>query len=137
MKAEVALASMLLALFCNTAGALEPRPSEGDPIPKGVSDDATYGRSESNPIRVGRLHGGPRDSELFLSSLAGPEGQRVKFKRLGSCCFFETPNAWVGGKALLDRYEVRYRGLKQPAILYLDIYDYEQPKVPIGFTSAK
>ena len=129
--------TLILAVVGNVAGALDPRPSEGDPVPKAVSADKTYGYSESNPVRVGRLNGGPRAAELFLSSLRGPEGQPIKFKRLGSCCFFETPNAWVGGEAPLDTYEVRYKGLKEPLILYVDMYDYEQPSVPVGLTSSK
>ena len=133
----VLLGAIGIAVVSSLAGPIGAGPSEGDPVPRELSDDKTYGYSEKNPIKVGRLHGGPRDSELFLSSLRGPEGQQIKFKRLGSCCFFETPNAWVGGQAPLDRYELRYKGLKEPIILYLDIYDYDQPKVPYGLTKTE
>lgn len=137
MRPERALVVLVLAIFTTFVAALDPRPSEGDPVPQGSSEDKTYGYTESNPISVGRLHGGPRDSELFLSALRGPEGQRVKFKRLGSCCPFETPNAGVGGMGVLDVYEVKYKGLKEPVFLFLNIYDYEKPKIPVGFTRTK
>jgi len=116
---------------------VEPRPSEGDPIPKQVSTDPTYGVSEKNPIQVGRKHGGSIDEEMFLDAIRGPKGEKVRYKRLGSCCGFETPNAWVGGKALLDKYEVKYAGLEKPIILFLDMYDYAEPSAPMGFTVKK
>jgi hypothetical protein len=134
---RVGFALLILAAFTNIAAALEPRPAEGDPLPKGASTDKTYGYVETNPIKVGRRNGGPRAEELFLSALRGPDGQHVKYERDGSCCAFETPNAWVGTEGLLDMYEVKYEGLKEPIILFLNMYDYEQPKVPVGFTKAK
>ena len=137
MTIRVATMAMVIALVARSATALDSRPSEGNPVPVGMSDDKTYGYSESNPVRVGRAHGGPGDSELFLASLRGAEGQKVTFKRLGSCCFFKTPNAWVGDEAPLDRYEIRYKSLKEPLILYMNIYDYEQPRVPVGLTKLK
>ena len=74
---------------------------------------------------------------MFLRALSGPKGEQLDYDRVGSCCSFETPNAWVGGKALLDKYEIKYRGIKKPVVLFLDMYDYEQPLVPMGFTLKK
>ena len=109
-------------------------PQMGDPVPKEQSEDPTYGYTEENPVRVG---GGARNHEPFLKSLRGPDGQKLKYKRLGSCCFFSTPNTFMGDKGLLDKYEVSYKGLKEPLTLYLNSYDYEQPMVPVGLTLAK
>ena len=50
---------------------------------------------------------------------------------------FKTPNLWIGDTVLLDRYEMTYEGLTKPVFLYIDFYDYEQPMVPVGFTSAR
>jgi hypothetical protein len=52
---------------------------------------------------------------------------------LSSCCEFNN-NSAVFGKGLLDQYEVYYQGLKEPITLYVNGYDYENPKAPIGFT---
>ena len=38
---------------------------------------------------------------------------------------------------LLDRYEVTYPGLEKPVVLYLNYYDYERPKIPVGFSKAE
>jgi len=89
--------------------------------------------TERNPVRVGR---GPKAERAYLGSLRGPKGEAIEFKRLGSCCAFKTPNAWVGETGLLDRYEITYAGLEKPMVLYLDMYDHEKPFVPAGLTKA-
>lgn len=115
----------------------EFRPSEGNPVPQAASSDPTYGYTEGNPIKVGRQRGGPGAEEAYLRSIAGPAGERVKYKRLGSCCEFETPNGLAGLGGLLDVYEVQYRGIEKPVNLYLNMYDYEQPLVPMGLSVAQ
>jgi len=128
--------STLLLLFGSLTLAEKKLPTEGDPRPTGISTDPTYGVTEKNPIRVGQKNGGPRDEDIYLKCLRGPKGESVQYKRLGGCCFFKTPNALIGDKAMLDRYELTYSGLDKPIDLYLDMYDYEQPLVPIGFTKT-
>lgn len=44
-----------------------------------------------------------------------------------------SPNGFMG-RGLLDVYEVTYDGLPEPVELYLNLYDYEQPRAPVGFT---
>jgi hypothetical protein len=92
-----------------------------------------YGYSANNPIKTG---GGPKGERAFLNRLAGPNGEPVRYQRLGSCCSFSTPNGIMGG-GLLDRYEVWIEGQPQPKILYLNMYDFEEPKIPKGFTERK
>jgi len=90
----------------------------------------TYGFSPENPIHVG---GGPEGQHAFLSALRGPEGQPLAWRRLGSCCEFETPNG-IMGRGLLDIYEVFHEGMERPVILYLDMYDSGPVAAPTGFT---
>ncbi|WP_224240411.1 hypothetical protein [Hyalangium gracile] len=90
----------------------------------------SYGLSPENPIQVG---GGPEGQEAFLESLRGPEGQPLAWRRLGSCCQFETPNG-VLGIGLLDMYEVIHEGQEHSVILYLDMYDSGPLAAPAGFT---
>src|SRR5437773_6903577 len=119
--------AILLILLGTLTFADKSLPAEGNPLPSGISKDSTYGVTEKNPIRVGRKNGGARDEDIYLRSLRGPQGENVQYKRLGSCCQFKTPNAWIGDMGLLDKYEVTYASLDKPMILYLDMYDYEQP----------
>jgi len=134
---EVGSLVLVVLAFSTLALAEQSIASEGDPVPVTISKDPTYGISEKNPIKVGRAHGGPRDEDLYFDSVRGPKGERLHVKRVGSCCEFKTPNGWVSGVGLLDKFEVNYKGLEKPAVLYLDIYDYEKPLVPVGFTKGQ
>ena len=109
----------------------------------GVSNDPKYGVTSEKPIRVGGgFAEGSANQIKYLQSLRGPNGEKIKFKRTGSCCMFVTPNGIqttttdgkTVGVGLLDQYEVTYKGLDKPIVLYLDLYDYETPQAPMGFT---
>lgn len=96
-----------------------------------TSTDETYGFTEKNPIRVGGTS--PANERRFLNSIFGPEGQKLTYERLGSCCHFKTPNGMLD-TGLLDMYEVKYEGLKEPVVIYIDMYDYAPLAAPKGFT---
>lgn len=99
-----------------------------------VSDDATYGYTSQNPIKVGGYKEGEGDKYQvqYLRALFGPNGQHIFYERLGSCCPFATTNGMMG-QGLLDVYRITYDGLKTPIKLYIDLYDSEPPKAPKGF----
>lgn len=96
-----------------------------------VSTDSKYGYepNSNTSIKVGKIE----NEQAYLSALRGPNGEKVKFNRIGSCCKFESKTA-IFGSGLLDQYEVKYKGLKEPVILYINSYDFETPKAPVGFT---
>ena len=96
--------------------------------------DPEYGYSEAKPIKVGGLDHGPARERLFLSQLAGSKGEPVTFQRIGSCCPFETPNGFMG-TGMLDQYLVSIEGDQSPRVLYINMYDFEEPLVPSGFSA--
>lgn len=131
------LASLLAA--CSTA----PRAAGafGRPLlpnPHFANPSGEYGFSASNPILVGSLGGRSlaANAQLYLLRLRGPDGQRVYYERLGSCCAFPSPNGLFGDgdSGLLDHYLVAYDGLAHPLSLYLDLYDPGEVRAPLGFT---
>lgn len=99
--------------------------------------DKTYGYTEDNPIKVGGRMEGPLNEQRFLNALAGPNGEKVSYKRQGSCCPFKTPNAIFGDSGMLDMYEISIKGMSKKIILYLNMYDSETLQVPVGFTLRK
>lgn len=99
--------------------------------------DETYGYTEKNPIMVGKEGGGPKDQRRFLNALAGPNGEQIRYQRLGSCCGFYTKNGLFGDSGMLDMYEVTYEGLDKPIIFYINMYDSDVLQVPVGFTLRK
>jgi hypothetical protein len=100
-----------------------------------ISTDTTYGYSPMNPINVGGIKesSGPVNQRRFLNRLLGPQRQELTYERRGSCCPFKTENGFMGG-GLLDKYEITWDGLKEPVILYINMYDHGILKAPVGFT---
>lgn len=135
MKQALLIFTIVMLAFGATASRVHAE--EDDDLPaitiSEVSDDQDYGRVEAKPIKVG---GGPSRERGYLSLLRGPNGEAVRFERDGSCCPFETPNGFMGG-GMLDIYSVWIGHAAEPVKLYLNMYDYEQPKAPKGFTFVK
>lgn len=74
----------------------------------------------------GDIWDGPARERAYLDNLRGPEGQTITYERLGSTSTTDV---------ILDIYEVSYAGL-EPIHLYIDMYNYEAPQAPVGFTCA-
>ena len=99
--------------------------------------DNTYGYTQENPIMVGGVvvGEGPSNERRFLNALAGPSRQHISYQRIGSCCRFHTDNGQDERKVgLLDKYEIYYEGLANSIILYINMYDSDTLKVPVGFS---
>lgn len=96
-----------------------------------VSTDKKYGYEpkRKTSIKVGKIG----NAHAYLKALRGPNGEPVQFRRVSSCCQFRSRSAALG-KGLLDKYEIYYQGLEEPLFLYINGYDYEHPKAPVGFT---
>ncbi len=97
------------------------------------SQDTTYGYTEENPIMVGGNSEGPKNERRFLNTLSGPNGEKINYNRLGSCCHFVTKNSILGSGGLLDMYNITYYGQKKEIVLYINMYDSDTLKVPVGF----
>jgi hypothetical protein len=95
------------------------------------SNDEDYGLSGEKPVKVGEMS--VENQLRYLSSLAGPKGEELKFYRRGSCCQYDSDAAPMGS-ALVDVYDVTYEGLKKPIQVYISFYDYETLYIPKGFT---
>jgi len=104
-----------------------PPPDIGRPLvanPLFENAEGEYGLTRTNPVLVAHLAGiTPYSERLYLHRLRGPDGQPVEYRRAGSCCHFSTPNGVVAELGLLDVYEVRYRGLREPVTVYINMYD--------------
>ncbi|HEX2211382.1 MAG TPA: hypothetical protein VHG93_27100 [Longimicrobium sp.] len=130
--AHVLIAETMIAAAVDTLmDALAP--GTGGPDPREETDAYGYGRR--NPIQVGGgQQNGAANQRRWLDELRGPAGERVRYRRLGSCCEYRSRN----GRGVLDAYEVTYDGLARPAVLYMDMYAEPRtvPAPPDGFTTA-
>ena len=101
------------------------------------SQDPDYGYSAEKPVMVGGVAGGPRNERRFLNALTGPNGEELRYERLGSCCQFKTRHSPFEDIGLLDRYEVVYVGSRRKMIIYFNMYDSDTLKVPVGLGLKK
>jgi len=100
-----------------------------------AASDPNFAYSESAPIRIGGdfAEGGDR-TYRYLNSLLGPRGEKVTYRRVGTCCAFKTPNSPIGGEGLLEVYEIT-TGDGAAKRIYFDWYDESRPLIPVGLTA--
>ncbi len=102
------------------------------------SKDKKYGYDPDYPINV--FYKNSKDENLnaerFLKALAGPNGEKLTFAKLESCCPFPTKKSEMGG-GFLDIYELKWEGQINAIKLYLNIYEKGYLLVPIGLSIKK
>jgi hypothetical protein len=102
------------------------------------SQDPKYGYDQDYPINI-FYRSTSNDSinqERFLKALAGPNGEKLFYKKLESCCPFPTKQSELGA-GLLDVYQVNWLGCKRPLLLYFNIYEKGKLYIPMGLTAKK
>jgi len=102
------------------------------------SKDKKYGYDPDYPINV--FYQNVKDENLnaqrFLNALAGPNGEKITFTKLESCCPFPTKRSEMGA-GFLDVYEITWQGQPAPVKLYLNIYERGYLLVPVGLSVKK
>lgn len=102
------------------------------------STDNKYGYDEDYPINI--FYKSSKDDILnqqrFLNTLSGPNGEKITYKKIESCCPFPTKRSEMGA-GFLDVYELIWEGQKTPVKLYLNIYEKGVLMVPVGLTLKK
>ena len=105
---------------------------------KDYSKDKKYGYNAGYPINV--FYKNSKDENLnaerFLNALAGPNGEKISFTKLESCCPFPTKRNEMGA-GFLDVYELKWDGQSSPIKLYMNIYERGYLLVPIGLSIKK
>lgn len=92
----------------------------------GQSSDSNYGRTASNPIKVG---GGtfPKNNYTYLNNLSYSSGKSVIYKRIGSC---SSPD--VERKKPLTCFEIQGENGNW-ITLFFDQYEFEKPLIISGY----
>jgi hypothetical protein len=102
------------------------------------SKDKKYGYDKDYPINI--FYKNTKDENInqqrFLNALAGPNGEKLFYKKLESCCPFPTKKSEMGA-GFLDVYEITWVGLRRPIKLYMNIYEKGVLMVPVGFGLKK
>lgn len=104
-----------------------------------AATDANYGFNQKNPIKVGAsTKGGFDNVRNYLALLRDAKKKPVKFARIKACCPYKP--AGFGGNVFLEEYSVTYYESptqEKTATMYFTYYEYEEPKIAVGFTAAK
>ncbi len=151
MKAHSIL--VLLFVLITTAGCISTKSmlknvDNNAPIPSlskentfivtEYSKDLKYGFNEEYPVNV--FYVNSKDENLnasrYLNALAGPNGEKITYTKIESCCPFPTKRTEIGA-GYLDIYELKWEGQNKPIRLYINIYERGYILVPIGLSIKK
>lgn len=141
---------VLLSLFtsCVSTKSTLKNVDDNAPIPKLTKDntfvlteyakDRKYGYDADYPVNV--FYQNAKDENLnaerFLNALAGPNGEKITFTKVESCCPFPTKRVEIGA-GFLDIYELKWDGQTKPVKLYLNIYERGYLLIPVGLSVKK
>jgi len=91
-----------------------------------IAKNPDYGYSMDLPIKIGGGESnGPDREQEYLSGLLGPRGEIVGYYRSESI---------EQDGVILDKYVVSYKNNYKT--LYMDMYNYDNPRIPFGFTCS-
>ena len=141
---------VLISLFtsCVSTKSTLKNVDDSAPIPKLSKDntfllteyskDNKYGYDADYPVNVFYLNAKDENlnAERFLNALAGPNGEKITFTKVESCCPFPTKRVEIGA-GFLDIYELKWEGQNKPVKLYINIYERGYLLVPIGLSVKK
>lgn len=138
---------VLLVVSCGSIKSSIKNVDDSAPVPvvknnafviTSYSKDKKYGYDKDYPINI--FYRGTKNDTInqkyFLNALAGPKGEKITYTKLENCCPFPTKNSDMGA-GFLDVYELKWEGLKNPIILYLNIYERGLLMVPAGLSLKK
>ena len=102
------------------------------------SKDLKYGFNEEYPVNVFYVNSNDENlnASRYLNALAGPNGEKITYTKIESCCPFPTKRTEIGA-GYLDIYELKWEGQNKPIRLYINIYERGYILVPIGLSIKK
>jgi hypothetical protein len=152
MKKVVSLFGMLtlfsLVVSCVSTRSTLKNVDDKAPLPQLTKDntfvlteyskDPKYGYNPDYPVNVFFRNSKDENlnAERYLRALAGPNGEKITFTKLESCCPFPTKRSDMGA-GFLDVYSLQWDGQKEPITLYVNIYERGYLLVPMGLSLKK
>lgn len=102
------------------------------------ADSKKYGYDQDYPINIGVVQPVNENKYItyFFNGIEGPNGEKISFEKVDTCCPFPTKNDKMGG-GLLNIYEVKWDGLSKPIKLYFNVYERGKIMCPFGLSIKK
>lgn len=101
--------------------------------------DLKYGYSQFYPVNIGFSvyeNSNNKNVERYFNGLAGPNGEKLSYKLIETCCPFPSKNNKMGA-GTLDLYEVSFEGISETKKIYIDTYEKGKVMCPKGFSTKK
>ena len=100
--------------------------------------DSKYAYDQDYPINIGNIRENQEDINVsyYFNGLEGPNGEKISYKKIDTCCPFPTTNTTMGA-GTIGIYEITFEGSNKKATLYINIYEKGKLLCPKGFSIKK
>jgi hypothetical protein len=102
------------------------------------ASDGKYGYDQDYPINIGNIRENQEDINVayYFNGLEGPNGEKISYKKIDTCCPFPTTNTTMGA-GTIGIYEITFEGSNKKLTLYINIYEKGKLLCPKGFSIKK
>ncbi|WP_395066205.1 2-dehydro-3-deoxyphosphooctonate aldolase [Flavobacterium sp.] len=99
------------------------------------STDSKYGYNKDYPINLGFENEkySQGNIALFFNAIAGPNGAKISYEKIDTCCPFPTKRN-IMGAGTLEVYQVTIEGTEKKIVLYINLFEKGKIVCPKGFT---
>ncbi len=119
--------------------AILPKIVAGKFVLTETANDSEYGYSEFYPINLGFSkfeNSNNTNVNRFFNSITGPNGEKVTYRLLGTCCPFPSKNNKMGA-GTLDLYEIYLDDKASNKKIYINTFEKGKVMCPKGFSIKK
>lgn len=147
MKYLLAIVSAFLLVSCVSTNstlkdvdntALRPMVKDKAYVITEYATDSKYAYDQDYPINIGNIRENQEDINIayYFNGIEGPNGEKISFKKVDTCCPFPTKNNTMGA-GTIGIYEVTFEGSNKKTTLYFNIYEKGKILCPKGFSIKK
>ncbi len=119
--------------------AILPKIVYGQFVLTETSNDSEYGYSEFYPVNLGFSkfeNSNNSNVNRFFNSITGPNGEKVTYRLLETCCPFPSKNNKMGA-GTLDLYEIYLNEKASNKKIYINTFEKGKVMCPKGFSIKK
>lgn len=102
------------------------------------AEDSKYGFDPDYPVNIGFINEKQEaiNIEYYFNGLEGPNGEKISFKKVDTCCPFPTKNTTMGA-GTIGIYEVALEGTTKKLTMYFNTFEKGKIVCPKGLSIKK
>lgn len=118
--------------------AIKPAIANNQFILTEYASDNKYAFNKDYPINLGFENEkySPKNITYFFNALSGPNGEKITYEKIDTCCPFPTKKS-VMGAGTLEIYQISIEGSNEKLIVYINIYEKGKVLCPKGLSIKK